>query len=723
MSLVGEAMQVLGDATSDTLSGILESILNATIYRLLYYIAAALCRIVDFLDQMFRVFAGIDKVTYNGEQDYLVNVFFKNNAVSNIYWGMALIGIVLCFGFAVAAMVRKMFDAEGKVQQSIGQTITSLLQSVLLILGMSAIMVVVLNSTNILMQQVNYIFNDAKDLDIPVTIQYTDEQFAAMGRALNTVGNYSLNPSYTSRYNINACFNAIRQDLYQLEQQGVFRYYYNKTDANGNQVNSWQSLLQEIAKSADLRSDLLMDKSYESVTTAILNTMDAIRNDSSLKPLSSFTRSASKENMVPLDRLVFLMGTTHAAQNPTYNTDAAMDDPVRGPYYEGKKSIYELTSVNADFNLGLGRMDYLIIFVAGVALIFDLLVIILNCVARIFNLMFLYLIAPPVLAARPYDSGGKTKQWMIAFLVQSFSVFGTVIAMRLLLIFLPIIVSPKLVLFPNNNLLNLMGKLVLIYGGVEAVKKSTALLTGILADSAGWQSIQAGDMSTNARGIIGRATGVAGSAVGMAARVGGAVTGSLFKPATNLIKRPFAAVGRAWSGFLSGNSQRSAQQNAKQQLANEKALNKLKEEEARKEREKQPPNPLPAKEPLEHPLGGAQPAAGMAEPRPAPPLPPQFQQPGQGQAQGRQPGPGGGPRPHVFNAAEQRLFGVDAQGRVRPPAQPGPGAGGPGPGQNGDLPQREARPPAEGAAAQQGDAPQGGPPPGDGLPPEQHNQQ
>ena len=656
MSFFGQAWDLASDALGETLSGILESILNATIYRLLYYIARGLCKIVQFLDQMFRVFAGIDRVTYNGEQDYLINVFFRNSAVTNVYWGMALIGIVMCFGFAIAAVIRKIFDSSGKVQQSLGQTMTSLLQSIVLILSMSAIMIVVLNSTNVLMQQVNYIFNDAENLDIPKTIEYTDEQYAAMGRVLNTIGNYSLNPSHTNRYNINSCFNEIRGDLYNLEQQGVFRYHYKQTDSSGKQINTWQSVLQEIANSADLRSDLLMDKSYESVTKAILNAMDIIKNDDSLKPLRDFTRTAPSENMVPLDRLVFLMGTTHAASNPEYNDNPTMDDAVRGPYYVGEKSIYSLDSVNSDFNISVSAMDYLIIFVAAIAMIVDLLVIILNCIARIFNMMFLYVIAPPVLAARPLDNGGKTKQWMTAFLVQSLSVFGTVIAMRLLLVFLPIIVSDKLVLFPDNNLLNLMGKLLLIYGGFEAAKKSTSMFTGILADSAGWQSVSAGDMSSNARGLIGRATGLATRAAGTAVGVASKVGGFAFKPVTNLAKRPFAAIGKFWSELGTGNSrEKQAQQYAKQTLANEKAVEKLRAEEKAKEQNSGGPAPLQPKNPIGEipiPPVDVPPAGERPEP---PPLPDRFHE--AQNPQHRQEG-GGGQNNNINNRG---LAGGDGQ--------------------------------------------------------------
>ena len=118
MSTLGDVWNSITEFAGDTVASGLEAVLNATIYRLLYYIEYGLCWIVGMLDQMFQVFAGIVKVSYDGEPDYLINVFFRNHAVSNVYWGMALIGVALCFGFAMFAAVRKLFDGSGKIQQS-----------------------------------------------------------------------------------------------------------------------------------------------------------------------------------------------------------------------------------------------------------------------------------------------------------------------------------------------------------------------------------------------------------------------------------------------------------------------------------------------------------------------------------------------------------------------------------------------------------------------------
>ncbi len=547
---MGDLIDSILQGLFDVIFDVMQLVLDSFVGRLLYYAETGLCKIVGMLDEMFRVFAGIDKVSYDGEKDYLVNVFFNNRSITNVYWAMALIGIALAFGFTIAAVVRKMFDSSGKQQQSMSQILTSLVRTLILILGMSAIMVIILNSTNVLMQQVNLIFNDPDNLDLEATKVYTDEEFAAMGRVLNTIGNYSLNPSYSSRYNINTCFNEIRTDLKYLQNQKVFRYYYTTKDADGNEIKTWQSVLQKIANSHDLRTELKLDVSYDGVTASIIEAMDTIRNDESFRPLESYTRVTPAEGYVPLDRYLFLMGTMRAAKNNEYNINGELTDPVRGPYYSGEKNIYNISQVSKDFDIGFAT-DYLVVFLSGIALIFDLVVIILNCIARIFNMLFLYIIAPPIFAVQPYDGGGKTKQWMTAFIVQCFSVFGTVIAMRLLLIMLPIVTSSKLVLFENSTM-NIMAKLVMIYGLFEVSKKATGLLTGILADSAGMQSIQAGDMSSSAGKMISGVTSAA-KTVGKGA---GKVLDFATKPAQNGLKRGWDKTGgkavNAWKNLGKG---------------------------------------------------------------------------------------------------------------------------------------------------------------------------
>ena len=486
----------------DTILNGLQAILYSTVYKLLYYLAVGCCWIIDLLYSMFEIMAGLSKVSYDGDFDYLINIFFSNTTVSKVYWGMALIGLTVGFAFAIAAVIKKLFDTSEKEKRSYGQILTGLFKSALTILCMSLIITMVLNATTLLMQQINYVFINADDLGEEKSITYTDEEYAAMARALNTIGNFSLNPSYNNRFNLNKCFNEVRLDLQYLKQQGVFDFHYITTDVEGNTIATWQSALQKIANSASLDRDLSLDVYHESVANSILNAMDLLKVNGSFKPLEEYQRHyLPTRSSLSMDRFLFLMATMRAAKNADYNANPSLTDPLRGAYYYGEKSIYDLDTVNEDFDIGVAAFDYLILFLTCYKMLVTLVTIILNCVGRIFNMLLLYLISPVILSVSPLDDGAKFKQWTTAFIVQSFSVFGTVISMRVLLLFMPVVIDPKLVLFANP-VANLLTKLVIVLGGFEVSEKATNLITGILADNAGWQSITAGDMSGTAKSVV-----------------------------------------------------------------------------------------------------------------------------------------------------------------------------------------------------------------------------
>ena len=477
-------------------------------YRILHAIICGICRIVYYLSEMFDIFAGTKNVVYdNGDPKPLIEIFFSNHAVTNVYWGMALLGIVFAFVFAIIAVVRRIFDLRDKDQRSMGQILGSLAKSLLLMISMNFIMIVVLEASTRLIQQISYVFNNAYILDLDGEIDFTDEQYAAMGRCLNSIGNYSLNPSYDSDYNINSCFNEIRGDLNYLTEQEVFTFHY-VTEQNGKEVKTWQSVLEPIANAANTSRDVKVDVHYDALYKAIKGAMDEMKKNPNIRPLAHYERTGpeSTEYHMPLDRYLFLLGTMEAAKNEQFNENPNLSDSLRGPYYTGDKNFYSYNEVSTDFSMGLGDYGYLIVIIASIAMIWNLIVIIFSCISRIFNVILLYLVSPLVFAAEPLDDGAKRKQWVTAFLVQSLGVIGTIVAMRLMMLFLPIIISQDLVLF-ESGVMDFIAKAILIIGVFTVVKKANGLITGILADSAGWQSITAGDASAMGEKASGFYTG------------------------------------------------------------------------------------------------------------------------------------------------------------------------------------------------------------------------
>ena len=476
------------------------------IWTLLYEACSLLTWLMQCIYETFEVFAGLRMVRYNGEDKFLIDVFFGNDAISRIYWGMATIGIVLCFVFTIVAVIRKMFDSEDKMQTTIGRIVGNMIKSILMILMMNFLMTVIVSVTNVVLQQVDYAFGggaysqgtEGKE------IVFTEEDFATMARIYNSIGNHALNSSYDSRLNINSCYNEIRADLLLLEKKEFFEYDYDY-DANGELGVNWQSVLVPIARARSLKTDINIDEYDAGLVDAIIAAMEILQSGVEFRPLQVYSAppKATVDEDTRLDVIVMLTGTMSAAENDKYNQNASIFDALRAPYMAGEKDIHDIETVEADFDLS--AIDYLIIIICALFLGYQMIFLAINAIARIFNMLLLYLAFPPIMAATPLDDGGKRKQWTTAFVVQCLSIFGAVMAMRLVTFCVPIIYSDSLNLFPDSSLSgarNYIVKLFFLIAVAFTANKSIGMISGILADSAGYQSMSASNVGDSVVGDI-----------------------------------------------------------------------------------------------------------------------------------------------------------------------------------------------------------------------------
>ena len=512
---IGEALLSVGDYIIDALVSTIGSLLWSVCYAL----DIALCGITYVVYKVFNVFAGVQNVEFTADgftqSDTLINVLMRNGTINHVYWDIALIGVALCIGFAIIAVIKKIADIDGKNQQSLTHILLNVGKSILLMLLMTGIVTVAISLSNVLLSSVDAAFDRADYDEENITINFNDEEYAAMARVLNTIGNYSLNTANSSRYNVNACFNAIRADMLWLEDNGVFNYNYVKKDSAGNVIETWQSALMKIYRaSGGFNRDISMDAYNDSLSRAIVDVMETIQTNESFRPLSTFTAKATYVSTedIPFDVLLFMTGTSNAAHVPESNLSPSINDNVRGQYINGEKSIYNLVDVEGDFSIrGIGnpRMQHFLIWITCIVLFLDLMVCVFNAIARVFNVLLLYLVAPLAISTTPLDDGGKFKQWSTAFIIQCFGLLGNVLAMRLFLLFVPIIFNGGIRFFPNG-FLNFAAQIFFMIGAGMVTKKASGMITGILADNAGMQSIMAGDASD----IADKVMDVGGSIIG-----------------------------------------------------------------------------------------------------------------------------------------------------------------------------------------------------------------
>jgi len=252
------------------------AIITGLIYAvssILYHCEVGLGKIIDFLYDIFQVFVGAKMIINSGEETYLIDVFFHNGIVSTLYWGMAVIGFAMTFGFAIISVIKKFFDVSGeKVKITYGQILLNSGKAILLIILMTAIVSASVTASGVLMDQITYLFDNAEEINDPSEIVFTDEQLGSMFRIIDTISNYGLNPGYDNRFNLNSCYNDVRQDLYQLSQSGVFNFTYAGCE------DSWQYYLSQLYLASDPTQDIPIDVVNDSVSTAF-----SLKRDEQLK--------------------------------------------------------------------------------------------------------------------------------------------------------------------------------------------------------------------------------------------------------------------------------------------------------------------------------------------------------------------------------------------------------------------------------------------------------
>jgi len=87
---------------ADQLFTLLSAYLRHILYSLLY--------VVEFCENIFNVFSGVQMVKYDNEQMYLLDAFLTQDSISLAFGLITVIGVVLCFIFTIYSVGKSMSD-------------------------------------------------------------------------------------------------------------------------------------------------------------------------------------------------------------------------------------------------------------------------------------------------------------------------------------------------------------------------------------------------------------------------------------------------------------------------------------------------------------------------------------------------------------------------------------------------------------------------------------
>ena len=125
--------------------------------------------------------------------------------------------------------------------------------------------------------------------------------------------------------------------------------------------------------------------------------------------------------------------------------------------------------------------NWALAYIAAIVLIIVLFVSALSLAKRVFDIIFLFFSMPFPIATMPSDDGARFKLWKDTMISKVILAYGTVIAVNLFLLVLPLITS---ISFSVNNVVNCVAQLIFIIGGAVSIYGAQLLFARLFGTSA-----------------------------------------------------------------------------------------------------------------------------------------------------------------------------------------------------------------------------------------------
>ena len=173
----------------------------------------------------------------------------------------------------------------------------------------------------------------------------------------------------------------------------------------------------------------------------------------------------------------------------------------------------------------VGSINFVTFLGGGVLAAYTMLMASFGMIMRMYKASVLFVISPAMSGLMPLDNGSAFKQWRTAFIKQLLSAYGTIVAMNLLFILLPIV--SNISLFGAADFAwkgNIHADLSDDVGAINAFVQMLFTLTGLfmLKDISGLIANMIGADDAGAAGA-----GMAGKVLGTAAKIGSVAVGGV----------------------------------------------------------------------------------------------------------------------------------------------------------------------------------------------------
>lgn len=234
-----------------------------------------------------------------------------------------------------------------------------------------------------------------------------------------------------------------------------------------------------------------------------------------------------------------------------------LGDPSWGIFYDidkpGEGGVADITTFN-----------FLTATVASVALFVVMIQTVLGLTTRIFNIIFLYLSSPLIIATVPLDDGARFKLWRETAISKVLLAYGSVLAVNIFILALPLI--QKINIQDAPDIVNDLFILILVVCGAFTIPTAQLLFSRLI----GTQAEENREATSGLRSLFGTALGTGRMIAGAKRAVFGGVN-RYGRPTKGMLHYGAKAGGGAANvvgGVLGGNAYRGGVTKMKSSMAN-----------------------------------------------------------------------------------------------------------------------------------------------------------
>lgn len=445
----------VGDAIKNWFQGwfgALLSFIPKTFYQLLTPVYA----VIDAIQWIMRKIAGLDAIyKFNGQSNVqgdivmqFINMIFTGSSpvLSNIFWSMIILGVLMLILTTMIAVVRSEYTATDAKSASKGKIIGNSLKA----LASFAIVPIVcffgMFLCNVILQALDKVSTGSTSVTQSTinTTYFKSERTTSGDETYNNYTFFGFTVPTTTTPISGLVFKAA---AYSANRARINDSFYNKM-LNNDKISANGAFTQN--KGTDSNSAYqncwLMD--------------EAFANCFQLKSRAYIDRAPFKtEHMFPVtlnagvmivENSLIAAGYTHFDKN---NTALVW-------YY------YDLWS-----------FDYIIALGALVVVTVLLLYLVFGLIKRIFELTILFLVAAPIASLMPLDGGNALKKWREKFVAKTIGVYGPIVGLNLFFVILALLQSLELT---GIAIIDKIVNLLFTIAGLAMVKDFTKMLSEII---------------------------------------------------------------------------------------------------------------------------------------------------------------------------------------------------------------------------------------------------